>query len=290
MSITVRKREEPRNTSRKDFLLAAALPLLIALLGGFALGRAGADYSQNWNSAYHIAETDKAQLEASLREVTVMTKTLDSLREVFDEQYNEIEDGISDVYPSGDEGRWEREKSRLFKYWETEIGKLEGQLTGDPTLMDIIRHQIIGFDEYRMSKNEVLVEKLQVAGYEANIAGDQLRDMEIERLEEEIDGLKHDKRVLEIKSISKGGQSDAAVEEATASYTEAMNKLEASKNTVKNYKKRLDDIQGEVNKIRKEILPQLTVSAISISQRQRIEALNKSLSQSMNTIDGLTPK
>jgi hypothetical protein len=41
MSVKISRREEKRNTSLRDFILAAVFPLLLAGLIGFLIGKAG---------------------------------------------------------------------------------------------------------------------------------------------------------------------------------------------------------------------------------------------------------
>lgn len=213
MSVKLTRREEKRNTSLRDFLLAATLPLLLVGAIGYLIGANNAGDSQK-----NAIELEKMKKEAanSKRELKALNKYLnfvDSMhtemiegRETLKDEYTNAisreDDGFSDPL-----GEWARDVgeygAKIGRRFDGGVGKVTGEavISGNqvdvPSFIfkDLLREIIDSFDQNLKSKRRT--------GANQDEFSDELEDLQNKcdetesRLNLDIRGLKRDVARLE---------------------------------------------------------------------------------------------
>ncbi|WP_116126993.1 hypothetical protein [Lewinella sp. IMCC34183] len=145
MSVKISRREEKRDTSLRDFILAATLPLLLSGLIGYYTGRTG-DINQGVNQQTIAAVEARADTTtAQLRAQNNFLRTVDSLTALLladqEERKKEFFQITSQAIPGQDMGAgvfatWNIAINRDFEVYSNAITAEQGKLRGRPELSE----------------------------------------------------------------------------------------------------------------------------------------------------------
>lgn len=249
MSVVIRKREEKRNTPLYTFLGVAAIPLLLALLGGFFLGNAAEEDAGYWRQRYEVAAGQRDSLVAVQKESLEFAQRLANLRSELDKGAEGLLDDIpSDYEKEGND--WERDKDDFVDDWNDTIRVLKRSYLNQnhetdqfAIYVDLIETLIKTAEQtldskQRLESNNIPGLKEQIETLEENV--EKLED-NVENKEGRIDDLRR-----ELRECQDEGVSD---EDLINDKEELEAKISDYKGTARELEGMIEEVQRLVNDI-----------------------------------------
>jgi hypothetical protein len=156
MSVTIRKKEEPRNTPLLNFLLIACVPVLLAFLGGISTGKSSGMNIKEYEAKLKDAEKQLNKAKEDFALLIILTDSLDVLKKGFSEEVNALERELDEVMEAGDVSsisRWEAKREITNKSYVVDIGllKKEGEKI-NPDYQSIIKKSVGILEDYQLSQ------------------------------------------------------------------------------------------------------------------------------------------
>ncbi len=141
MSVKIIQREEKRNTSLRDFLLVATLPLLLMLAVGFLLGSTRAGDVEKNEATISELRADNKQLRAEYDELTRYVFVVDSLHDELADDLVELHETRRDAFgqPTTSVSEdpiaiWWKEVTITQREYQVELAEVVGQLEANKIL------------------------------------------------------------------------------------------------------------------------------------------------------------
>lgn len=132
MSVTIRKKEEPRNTPLLNFLLIACVPVLLAFLGGVSTGKSSGMNIKEYEAKLEDAEKRLSSTSEDLRLLSELNIQLDSLFSAFRDEIFALETELPGAMAEQDGGfklsQWTGKRSALFTNWQDRTETLRRNL------------------------------------------------------------------------------------------------------------------------------------------------------------------
>lgn len=153
MSVTIRKKEEPRNTPLLNFLLIASVPVLLAFLGGISTGKSSGINIREYQKRLEETENELKKAQDDLKLIVGLTDSLDALKKIFSEEVNALEMELPQVIADGggiSASQWEGKRDATNMRSVTNIELLEdmGEKI-NPDYLPIVQKSIGLFKDYR---------------------------------------------------------------------------------------------------------------------------------------------
>lgn len=132
MSVTIRKKEEPRNTPLLNFLLVACVPVLLAFLGGISTGKSSGVNIKEYEAKLEDAEKRLRSTSEDLKLLSELNIQLDSLFGAFRDEIFALEAELPGAMAEQDGGfklsQWTGKRSALFTNWQERTETLRRSL------------------------------------------------------------------------------------------------------------------------------------------------------------------
>lgn len=284
MAITIKRKEEKRNTPLLIFLSVAIIPLFLSYFAGFSSGRTEKADRKNWKEMYQLVydslSVAKRQLNALNEQVTAYNAVLndtDSLVEKIQEDANEVLVELTNAYKAGPIiiSTWRPYRNFLDTWSETildlekDIDKkspIEGKKVIDlfEKLKEVLRDKInakneLEFSQQAQEQKQALANQLQL-----------IKDAEA-NLNKQEDISKKDRKIADLEE-----QLEACENKSSNASTD-----------LNENKEHVSAIDAEVNAIRADILPEMKVG---IFGNKKINKLREALRGRIDKISETTGK
>lgn len=128
MSVTIRKKEEPRNTPLLTFVLVACVPILLSFLGGISAGKSSGMNKKEMEAKLADYEKRAQEAETYLQLYSGLSIQIDSLFSIYKDEASKLEEKLDEAIVADDDGAslddWKRKKRTFNGDWEDTVEAL----------------------------------------------------------------------------------------------------------------------------------------------------------------------
>jgi len=272
MSVTIKRKEQPRNTPLLTFILVAALPLFASFLGGISTGKVSDMNVKNSKALIEEAEKKALAAEAEIKLIAEIADSLNDIKKIiteegetkFGDDLSKIEVGDQDAFDT-----WEEEKDEFFGTWKPRIGTYRN-LAKDKLSKE--KHTIVDqifnlMDEVCRLAEARLREKSK--NWNNNV-----KDTEVDEV---------DAKLKELEEKEKEGAAKDKLKEKDDEIKELKSELKDCQkgNNSAKVKENSDKITATVEEIRSSILPKIKSNILNSG---KFEEIRISLDGKLKTI------